>query len=75
MSPLLQCPLLFTKIQYVSCDPRFFDRSAFAKNLASFSVIAVLKGSPTSRMVTDAYYAFSLTKPIQLLHRPISAPN
>ena len=43
---------------------RFFDCSAFGKNLASFSVVAVLTGSSTSRMVTGAYYAFSLTKPI-----------
>lgn len=58
MSSLLRCPLLVTNIQYVSCDPRFFDCSAFANDLASFSVIAVLKGSSTSRMVTGAYYAY-----------------
>lgn len=68
MSSLLQCPLLVTKIQFVSCDPRFFDCSAFANDLASFLVTAVLKGSSTSRMVSGAYYAFSLTKPIEYNH-------
>lgn len=68
MSSLLQCPLLVTRIQYVSCDPRFFDCSAFANDLASFLVTAVLKGSSTSRMVSGAYYAFSLTKPIEYNH-------